>query len=336
VLVVAGSAGLIAPLACRAQAQASWADSLFSENGVNFGAVARGAKVRHNFVLTNRLNEPVTILNVRASCGCTTGQASTDQVPPGGQAVIEAQMDTRNFVGNKSTTLAVLMITASGQQAEKRFTVVSNILSDIVINPGSVDLGVVARGQTPGQLVTIERVGAPTWQVSRMIASEAFCKIVDAKLEQSYRNAQGVGYNLTVTLRADAPAGLVRDEIRLVTNDPQNPAVPVLVTAQVQGSLSASPSQLNLGAVVSAGGASGRYIVRAARPFSITKIEGQGDGFTLAAPTDPSPKAMHVLTLSYKPEQGSMRGDLKRTFQVATDLPGEPPLVLTATARVAP
>jgi hypothetical protein len=31
-----------------------------------------------------------------------------------------------------------------------------------------------------------------------------------------------------------------------------------------------------------------------------------------------------------------MRGDLKRTFQVATDLPGEPPLVLTATARVAP
>jgi hypothetical protein len=205
-----------------------------------------------------------------------------------------------------------------------------------VINPGSVDLGVVARGQTPGQVVTVERVGAPTWQVSRMIASEAFCKIVDAKLEQSYRNGQGVGYNLTVTLRADAPAGLVRDEIRLVTNDPQNPAVPVLVTAQVRGSLTAAPSQLNLGAVVSAAGANGRYIVRAARPFTITRIEGQGDGFSVAVPSDPSPKAMHVLTLSYRPEQGSMRGDLRRTFQVYTDLAGEPPLTLTATARVAP
>jgi hypothetical protein len=31
-------------------------------------------------------------------------------------------------VGLKSTTLAVMLITASGQQAEKRFTVVSNIL----------------------------------------------------------------------------------------------------------------------------------------------------------------------------------------------------------------
>jgi hypothetical protein len=42
------------------------------------------------------------------------------------------------------------------------------------------------------------------------------------------------------------------------------------------------------------------------------------------------------LTLSYNPEEGTTRGDLRRTFRVVTDLPGEPPLELTATLSVSP
>ena len=47
-------------------------------------------------------------------------------------------------------------------------------------------------------------------------------------------------------------------------------------------------------------------------------------------------KTMHVLTVAYKPEEGSTRGDLRRVFRVHTDLAGEPPLDLTATLHVAP
>jgi hypothetical protein len=312
-----------------------WAQSLFSEGGINFGPVPRGAKVRHNFVLTNRTNEAITILDVRASCGCTSGRASASQVLPGGQAVVEAQMDTRNFVGLKATTLTVSLVTASGRQGEARFGVQSNILPDVVLNPGSVDFGLVARGATPQQVVSIERLGNPNWQFTRLIASEAFCRVVDAKLQPSYRNANGVGYNLVVALKPDAPAGAVRDEIRLLTNDPQTPNVPILVTAQVQGSLTATPALLSLGNVTSAAGAQGRYIVRSNRPFSIREIQGNGEGFTLAAP-DATPKPLHVLTLTFQPEATTMRGDLRRAFRVVTDLADEAPLDLTATARVAP
>src|SRR5437660_12300904 len=97
---------------------ASWADLLFAEKGHDFGPVPRGGKVRHDFVLTNRLGEPLTIANVRASCGCTTGKASAAAVPPGQTAVVEAEMDTRNFAGTKATTLFVSVITAGGREAE--------------------------------------------------------------------------------------------------------------------------------------------------------------------------------------------------------------------------
>ena len=83
----------------------NWAQQLFTERSHDFGPVPRGGVVRHNFVLVNRSQQPLTILDVRASCGCTTGRASATQIAPGASAVVEAQMDTRNFVGIKATTL---------------------------------------------------------------------------------------------------------------------------------------------------------------------------------------------------------------------------------------
>ena len=312
---------------------AGWADSLFSERAFDFGPVPRGAKVKHEFVLTNRLAEPVTILNLRPSCGCTSGKASASIVNPGTSAVIEAQMDTRNFLGIKATTLFVTLVTANGREAEVRLGVTSNILADIVLNPGSIDFGTVMKGQTPSQVLSIDRIGAPGWRFERMVSAS---RVLSAQLVESRRDAKGtVSYTLTVGIKPDAPAGPVRDEIRLLSNDRETPSIPVMVTATVRGELSAAPSLLTMGEVNSTTGKQGRFIIRASRPFTITTVEGTGDGFSVEPP-DATPKTMHVLTVAYKPEEGSTLGDLRRVFRVHTDLAGEPPLDLTATLHIGP
>jgi hypothetical protein len=299
----------------------------------DFGPVPRGAKVRHPFVLTNGLAEVVTIVDIRASCGCTTGRAGAATVAPGQAAIIEAEMDTRNFVGRKATALFVSLVTASGRQAEVRLGVTSTILSDIVLNPGGIDFGTVKKGQAPQQVLTIDRVGDPSWMAERMISAS---RVLDASLRQTSRSADGVGYALTVTLKPDAPAGAVRDEIHILTNDPQSPAIPVLVTAQIRGDLTASPGVLALGRVARGGTGQGRVLIRASQPFAILGIEGAGDGFQAAAAADAARKPVHVLTISYRPEPTSPRGDLRRSFRVRTDLPGEPPLEVTATLHAEP
>jgi hypothetical protein len=55
----------------------------------------------------------------------------------------------------------------------------------------------------------------------------------------------------------------------------------------------------------------------------------------LAASRD-ARQAVHVVTVAYKPEEGTTRGDLRRVFRVHTDLPGEPPVDLTATLHIDP
>ena len=93
-------------------------------------------------------------------------------------------MDTRNFVGQKSTTLTVTPVTASGREAEVRLAVVSTILSDIVLNPGTIDFGAVARGQAARSVLTIDRTGLRDWKVVKMVSAS---RVIDASLEETAR-----------------------------------------------------------------------------------------------------------------------------------------------------
>jgi hypothetical protein len=311
---------------------AAWTDALFPESQYDFGMVPRGVKVKHEFLLVNRLAEPITILNLRPSCGCTSGRASVSTVAPGQTAVIEAEMDTRNFVGPKSTILYVTLMTAGGREGEVRLGVSSHILSDIVLNPGSIDFGTVVRGQSPAQVLTIDRINGAGWHFVRMVSAS---RALNAQLVETGRKDSSVSYALSVSLKPDAPAGMLRDELLLMSNDPETPSIPIMVTAWIRGDLTAAPSVLSLGQVQSSAAAQGRFIIRSSRPFAIRSIEGAGDGFS-TSPPDATAQTMHIVTVAYKPEEGTTRGDIRRVFRVHTDLPSEPPLDLTTTLHVAP
>ena len=310
-----------------ANAEGTWADSLFGERQHDFGAVPRGAKVRHPFVLTNRTEQPISILNLRVSCGCTSGKASVGVVPPGAEAIVEAEMDTRNFVGRKATTLFVTVHNGSSE-AEIALNVASTILSDVVLNPGGIDFGTIVRGQSPTLSLTIDRVGRPDWQVVKMVSAS---KVLNATLVETQRDGGMVSYRLDVSIKPNASSGTVRDEIRLLTNDSESAGFPVLVTAQIRGALNATPSNLTFGATSSAP-AQGRYLVRASKPFKIVTIEGIGDGFTAAADNEEA-KTIHVVTVTFKPEEGKAIASPTRTFKIATDLPGEAPALVMATLQ---
>ena len=223
-------------------------------------------------------------------------------------------------------------MTASGREAETGLGVNSEILSDIVLNPGAIDFGAVLRGQSPSQMLTIDRINLEGWRVHRMVSGS---RVLNAQLVETSRKGGAVSYTLTVSLKPDAPAGPIRDEIRILSNDPETPSIPVMVTAWVRGELTAAPSVLSMGQVHSAAGVQGRFVIRGAHPFTIRAIEGNGDGFSASAAPN-ARQAVHVVTVAYKPEEGTTRGDLRRVFRVHTDLPGEPPLDLTATLHVDP
>lgn len=80
----------------------------FREEIYNFGTVDENkGPVTHEFVFTNNSSRPVKILNVQASCGCTTPGWSKDVIPPGKDGFIQASYDPKGRPGffNKSLTV---------------------------------------------------------------------------------------------------------------------------------------------------------------------------------------------------------------------------------------
>lgn len=80
----------------------------FREEIFDFGSVAEeGGPVMHEFVFTNTSGRPVRILNVQASCGCTTPAWSKEPVPAGKTGFIQASYNPKGRPGyfNKSLTV---------------------------------------------------------------------------------------------------------------------------------------------------------------------------------------------------------------------------------------
>ena len=253
-------------------------------------------------------------------------------VAPGQTAVIEAEMDTRNFVGPKSTILYVTLITASGREGEVGLGVCVPYLerhrpeprrdrfwdrrARPVADPGPDD----RPDQRRGLAIRAHGLG---------------CRAINAQLVETARNGDSASYALSVSLKPDAPAGPLRDEIRLISNDPETPEHP----AHGDGLDSRRPDGRAVGLVAGPDPFGGRC----ARPFRRPRIAplhdpvdrgGRRRVFDVAPRRDAPADARRDRRLQAR--RGNDRGDIRHVFRVHTDLPGEPPLDLTATLHVDP
>jgi hypothetical protein len=80
----------------------------FDTNTHDFGEVPEeGGAVRYKFEFTNNGEVPIKVLDVKASCGCTTPDWSKDEIRPGEKGYIVAEYNPQNQPGQFHKTLTV-------------------------------------------------------------------------------------------------------------------------------------------------------------------------------------------------------------------------------------
>lgn len=84
-----------------------WAEALFDRRSTNLGTLKHGTIVEHTFSMTNQGQRPVHIESVRSSAGCLSVKASKVELSPRESASIDARLDTRRFVGDKTLKIYV-------------------------------------------------------------------------------------------------------------------------------------------------------------------------------------------------------------------------------------
>lgn len=324
-IVIAGCCATVA-----AAQTSNWYDVIIPEKEYGFGTVARGSKVRHAFRVVNTTNHDVHIGGYKAKCGCTDVKIGSRDIPPGTQTTVEVTLDTAKFENYKAS--GITLVFDRPEYREVDLTVTSFIRGDVLLQPGSVDLGIVPRGSSRSQTLTLSYHGArPDWAITKL---NTISEHVSAELREVGRTANGrIQYQLTTKIEPTAPAGYLRDEVTLTTNDADSPMIPVSVTASVQAAISVAPSVLNLGRMKPGQTVEKVIVVRAARPFHVTSESGESsDLATLTIPEDA--RALH--TLKVRLTAPAEPGPFHTTVTVATDLDGEPPAQVPMFATIVP
>jgi hypothetical protein len=317
------SLGVIAAPAA-AQSEAPWAEKLFdNKTEHDFGNVAHGTQMLHKFSFKNIYAVPLDVTISSVSCGCTTATISTARVAAREAGTIDVNMNGRLFTGSRTVYVSVKFSSPTQDfYSTARLKVVANSRQDIVFNPGSVSFGVVPQGKGAAQAITVEYAGTADWQVKDEVVTNGLP--VDAKVERLRTKPGVVGYKVSVSLKADAPAGTLKGEMFLKTSDRDSPLLPVLVEGNVQASLSASPSLVRVSAPANEK-RSANFTVRGPKAFKILSVEGLGEGITLVNRLPDDSAETHRLTFEVKKSEA---GDFRRKLQITTDIQKAPLVVI--------
>jgi hypothetical protein len=318
---------VVAAGSSAAQAQtAAWADKLFQGHlSHDFGNVPRGAQLAHRFPLKNIYAVDLQIVNVRTSCGCASATPAVRLVKSKESSYIDVTMDARKFTGPK--TISIYITVGPEYTSTATLKVSATSRADVVFNPGQISFGVVSRGDRPKQVIDVEYAGVAPWKITEVVTDDA--APFDVSYSELYRRPGQVGYRVTVTLKADAPAGPLRHEMQLKTNDRASPVLAVLVEATVQAALSVAPGVVAMDMVKVGEAKTQMVVVRGNKPFRIVAIEGQGDGVTAALPSQAA--AVHRLTIKCQPTKA---GALSKQLTIKTDLAKDAAATVTVEATV--
>lgn len=325
-IVVLALVVLGCPLSGSLSAQ-DWAERMFNKLDHDFGTVARGADTVYRFEITNLYKQPMHITGVRSSCGCTSPTIENEKINTHEKAYVVAKFNTRTFVGRHGATLTVSF--GPPYAAEVQVRVHGNIRSDVVFQPGAVAFGSVDEGMANERQIAVNYAGRGNWEIVDITNDNDHFEV---ELQETFRGSGKVSYGLLVRLKDNVPAGYVKDQLTVITNDqrPENQRIPLFVDGRVIPEISVTPETLVLGDVATNTEITRKVVVRGKKPFRIVDVNCGDDCF--AFHTDDESKLLHMVEITYKP--GQNQGSIKVPVRISTDRGANRGATLVVSANV--
>lgn len=302
-----------------------WARKMFTVTSHNFGTVAKGSKTEYQFVFRNVYNEDLHVVGVRTSCGCTSPTVTKRDLKTHETAEVVAAFNTRTFQGQHSATLTITF--DKPFYAEVQLRVAGNIRGDVTFDPPFVDLGTVDLGKGSERQVRVTRLGSAPWEIKDVRSANANFEV---SLSKPTREGGRTIYDLTTRLKPGTPAGYVKGQLILVTDDPRATQIPMDVEGRVVAEVTVSPQLLALGSVPAGQTITKNVVIRANREFKITGVFCS-DGCLTCEPKTTAAR-VHILPVTF--QAGDVVGKVERELRITTDLGEGAVPVVTVQAHV--
>ena len=279
---------------------------------LELGSVIQNEIKEIKFSFQNKTALPVTIKELKRSCGCTQAKAhilesdkysepkETDAntwfvVPAGAKCEIVATFDPKAKSGPQSKTVTV--ISDDAERGEVVLTFNALVEQNIMVEPAVLNFGTLERGTSKTLKLTI--VGrTPDFDATEATATlgELFDikKVETREIDRGGKKLRASEFD--ITLKGDAKPGRRSDTLNVRTTDKNEPLKSVSITYVIQGLLVSEPTVLTLSSAQPGGEMKGEITIkhRKDQPFKILKIEAVAGNAKAALP-DPE------ITFQFEP-----------------------------------
>ncbi|TAE69662.1 MAG: DUF1573 domain-containing protein [Bacteroidetes bacterium] len=220
----------------------------FKDETHDFGNIDEGMLVSYEFEFTNTGDQPLEIIKVDASCGCTAPSWTTGSIYPNKKGIIKATFDSKDKPGPFTKSLTVksnskkqhLLLYIKGFVKAKASGIANTQgknaeNSAIKLNPPSFqldrysfDFGKVESGEKPKQRFTISNTGQENLVITSL---ESKCNCISFGLSNGVV-APGQSEVLELTINTDK-IHLLDDVFTISSNDPFNPKREMKIKADI-------------------------------------------------------------------------------------------------------
>ena len=186
----------------------------FKDRIIDFGQMKQADHATHTFKFENRGTQPLAILKIETSCGCTAAAPADSLILPGASSGIEVTFSSRDFEGEHSKTVIV----RTNDPAEPRIdlTLLADIIPFIRQDREWIDFGrtEVGTARTEAALITAD-LGSE-FAIPAIHGGESVVewKIIPASVPDE------IGYRIEASLRPDAPLGNFTERIEIDVHHP--------------------------------------------------------------------------------------------------------------------
>ncbi len=188
----------------------------FDETDFDFGSLAKGAKVTHNYWFSNEGKDTLIVTKVKPTCGCTSTKKEQIVVPPGGRSSIDVIFDSGRFNGRVTKGIRVECNDDLNPFLELRFKAnINNPLQIIESSPLEADFKEVAKGKKAEMKLSLTNIDSTAMNLVLIeTPSPDFIKVTlgnktlkpkqstDLKIELNKSIAEGP-FASSVTLQAE-------------------------------------------------------------------------------------------------------------------------------------
>lgn len=220
----------------------------FTPAYLDLGDIKTGQVFSHQIKVTNGSPEPITVQEIKASCGCVRPVLEPSTLAPGATGILKLEINSLSASEGPTTFGLKLRYPESGQLKEQPFIITARVIQELIITPTSItSFGEKPRPQT---ITILDRRAKPI----RPVKLERTSPYLDVSwIEPTVAQPQPQ-YALEVKVREDIPTGRHDHEVIIHTDDADYPVlrIPISVVKKAKSRYVVSPYLVTLSKSVAA------------------------------------------------------------------------------------